>query len=250
MLARLTMRLKSDGALNLQMASLFQGALMEMLPSEYAESLHISQLHPYTQYLYREKEVFYWVVNCLNKEACHLIIEQCLNHCDQIEIKKHDLHVQLLDKELKIITYEELSQLFYQEDSNRYFHLQFLTPTAFKQLGSYVFFPDIRLIYRSLMTKYDAAVQAETMFDEDTLEQLADSSEITAYRLKSVNFHLEGVRINSFVGELTIRIHGPQTMVNFANMLFEFGYFSGVGIKTGIGMGAMQLERRAPKNEG
>ena len=50
MLARLTLYLEETD-LSYQKMSLFHGALMEMLPPDYAEVLHQSRLHPYTQNL-------------------------------------------------------------------------------------------------------------------------------------------------------------------------------------------------------
>lgn len=83
------------------------------------------------------------------------------------------------------------------------------------------------------------------MVDEETLEQLCENAQIVKYDLKSVNFPLESVRIPSFIGKITIKMNGTQTMANFAKMLFEFGTYSGVGIKTSIGMGCIKLlERR------
>ena len=35
---------------------------------------------------------------------------------------------------------------------------------------------------------------------------------------------------------------------NFARMLFEFGNYSGVGIKTALGMGCLHIEERRKKN--
>ena len=71
---------------------------------------------------------------------------------------------------------------------------------------------------------------------------------IIKYNLKSTSFHLEGTRIPSFVGWIVIRNDGPQTMGNFIKLLLRFGKFSGVGIKTGIGMGALQLIDREEKS--
>ena len=41
--------------------------------------------------------------------------------------------------------------------------------------------------------------------------------------------------------KITIKLHGTDTMANFVNMLFEFGEYSGVGIKTSLGMGYMKI---------
>ena len=51
MLAKLELKLKCEKELTYQMSSLFHGALMELLPEEYADYLHISSLHPYAQHL-------------------------------------------------------------------------------------------------------------------------------------------------------------------------------------------------------
>ena len=69
MVLRLELKLKCREALSYQMASLFHGVLMELLPEEYADELHYSQLHPYTQHLECREDVWYWVVCALNEQA-------------------------------------------------------------------------------------------------------------------------------------------------------------------------------------
>ena len=137
---------------------------------------------------------------------------------------------------------------FYENDYSPYIQMQFLTPTAFKQKGKYLFYPDIRCIFQSLMNKYDSAICDESMMDMDTLEQLTENAHIIRYDLKSVGFCLEGVKIPAFIGKLTIKMNGTRTMSNFANMLFEFGEYSGVGIKTALGMGCIKkIDERGRK---
>lgn len=241
MLACLRMKLKCDGELSYQMSSLFQGALMELLPTEYAEHLHISRLHPYTQHLEVWEGDWYWVVNCLEKEAYDVIILQTLMPRERVTIRKGNLSVTLEEKYLEQQSHKKLAESFYEDMAERYIQLHFVTPTAFKSRGRYLFYPDIRCIYQSLMCKYDAVTKEESLMDEEVLEELANQAEIIRYDLKSVPFHLEGVRIPSFIGKITLKLGGTQTMVNFANMLFRFGEFAGVGIKTGMGMGAYKI---------
>ena len=83
--------------------------------------------------------------------------------------------------------------------------------------------------------------------DEETLEQLCENSQIVRYDLKSVNFFVEKVKIPAFIGKITIKLTGTKTMTNFANMLFEFGEYSGIGIKTSVGMGCIKLNERGRK---
>ncbi len=241
--ARLEIELKCDARISQTMASLFHGALMELIPTDYAEQLHLSQLHPYSQHLELRNDKWYWVVSGLNERAEQIILDDALGNRESVFIRDKEMQVCLAGRKRRQISYEELAGYFYREKAERQLHLRFVSPAAFKRAGQYLFYPDIRCIYQSLMNRYSAAAQ-ENMLDEDALEQLTQSTRIVSYQLKSVNFHLEGVRIPSFVGEITIRIGGTQTMANFARILFEFGTYSGVGIKTALGMGAYQIINR------
>ncbi len=247
MLTKIELKIKSIEEIVFQMSSLFHGALMELLPEDYADYLHVSQLHPYTQHLEFREGAWYWVVCCLDREAAQIIIHDTLMRLDSIFIRNRNITVEIVEKNYSELTYKSLMDSFYDTECSRYINIHFISPTAFKRDGRYVFYPDIRCIFQSLMNKYDAAVRDEGMVDEDTLEQLCENAQIAAYDLKSVNFSLEGVRIPSFIGKLTIKMNGTSTMANFANMLFRFGTYSGVGIKTALGMGSFKIlsdERR------
>lgn len=245
MVARLELKLKCREALSYQMASLFHGVLMELLPEEYADELHYSQLHPYTQHLECREDVWYWVVCALNEQAVKIILKDALWDVKQIVLKKKQILIEICGKQYEEMPYKQFMEHFYHEEHGRYLQIQFVSPTAFKQRGNYVFFPDLHCLFQSLMNKYDAAAGHHIMLDEETLEQLCANAQIVRYDLKSVSFSLEGVRIPSFIGKITIRMNGTKTMAGFANMLIEFGTFSGVGIKTSLGMGYIrQIKER------
>lgn len=249
MLAKMIMKLDCVEGLSYQMSSLFHGVLMELLPADYAEVLHQSRLHPYAQHLEYADGKWYWVVSCLNEQAVNVIIHDTLEKLKIIEIKKQNITISITQKEYKEIRHRDLMDRFYEENGDRYIQVHFVTPTAFKQQGKYSFYPDLRCIYQSLMNKYDSVLDDESMVDEETLQQLYEHSEIIRYDLKSVYFHLEGTRIPSFIGKVTIKLTGTQTMTNFANLLFEFGTYSGVGIKTALGMGNIRLIEQNIKKE-
>lgn len=78
MVARLEMRLGKREDISYQMSSLFHGVLMELLPEEYAEQLHISKLHPYTQHLELRTGEWFWIVTALNEESIQKIIVSIL----------------------------------------------------------------------------------------------------------------------------------------------------------------------------
>ncbi len=243
MFSKLELKLAGDTEISYQMASTFHGALMELLPGEYAEELHESRLHPYTQHLEKRTDGWYWVVTGLNEQASSTILQDSLLHAEGIYLKRHNAQLAFEKKNYEELTEKELAREFYDGKNNRYIAIQFLTPTAFKLNGRYLNYPDFQSLFANLMNKYDSASEQESMRDEETLEQLVQNTILTRYQLRSTLFSLEGVRIPAFMGDMTIRISGTQTMCSFANMLFRFGEYAGVGIKTALGMGAIRLQR-------
>lgn len=242
MYAKLVMELKSEKALSIHMSSLFHGAIMDLIPRDYADVLHVSEIKPFTIHLEKREGVFFLVCSTLNQQAYTVLIENLLMHLSNFHIKHHNLDVQIIDKKLFKQEKQMLAKSFYNQDCSRIVEIEFLTATAFKQNGEYVFFPDVRLIYQSLMNKYDAMNQKESFFDVEVLEKLCETTKITGYALRSTHFHLEGVKIPAFLGKLRLKILTNQTMVNFANVLFEYGRYSGIGIKSSLGMGAIELK--------
>lgn len=242
MLAELRMKLEVDKEeFGYYQSSNMQGILMEHLKSSYAEKLHEQGLKPYSQYILggQQKE---WVVKTFTKEAYNEIIIPLLDGgFSEFCIEKKEMKARVLGKKLKTISKQELLDEFYSDLSDRYIHLEFLSPTAFKSERRYIIIPEVRYFYQSLMNKYSVASDDMDMYDEETLEQLVDNSNIIQYRLKSTFFPLEGVKIPAFKGELCIKVSGTETMAKYARLLARFGEYSGVGIKTAIGMGAIHL---------
>lgn len=241
MLAQLEITLDSDTKLSYQMGSLFHGALMEILPQEDVEILHQSKLHPYTQHLEFSSTESKWIITALNQEMIEKIFYAKLLHLKELTLKKPGILVRFAEKHLKECSYKKLTASLYSEQAPNYIQLHFIVPTAFKSNGKVLFYPDIRAIYISLMNKYAAAVNGLEMRDEEMLEELCARSQIVRYDLKSAPFYLESVKINAFIGKIVIKLSGTQTMRNFANLLFQFGIYSGVGIKTSLGMGAYKI---------
>lgn len=216
---------------------------MEYISSDTAEFLHINGFHPYSQSVMRcDAEMFVWQICTLNAQMKKEIIDVLLQEdVKQITLKKKNLTLDIARKEYQELSYKELLEQNYFTRCSRLIKLSFLTPTSFKIGGEYQIFPTVKLIFQSLMLKYDAAASDSCIFSEELLQDYADNTQIIAYRLKSVLFHLEGIKIPSFLGEITLKITGPQQMVNLAHMLISFGQYSGVGIKSGIGMGCISL---------
>ncbi len=163
-------------------------------------------------------------------------------------IEKKEIHVKILGKELHTIPKQELLQEFYSPSAdaspgNKILSFEFVTPTSFRSNGKYVIMPDAELIFKSLMNKYSAASSDMDMYDDETLQQLKEHTEIIRYQLRSASFPLEGVRIPSFLGKMTVKVGGTDTMARYARLLARFGEYSGVGIKASLGMGGFRMTK-------
>ena len=246
---RLEIKLGENEDLSFQMSSLFHGAMMECISQEYADILHISGLHPYTQHVERRDRSWYWIITTLNEDAKCEIIDKLASK-DAVFILKKQLNLKFIKKRYIELTKKEFASIFYNEKPSRYINIQFITPTAFKINGRYINYPDIRAMYINIMNKYDAVNDEDAVCDDDVLDNLLNNTTINRYELRSTMFSLEGVRIPAFTGRITLKINDTQTMCSFANMLFRFAEYSGIGIKTALGMGAVRLlQNRGSSNE-
>lgn len=245
MLVELRMKLESDNpAFGYYQSSNMQGVLMERINTVYAEQLHKQGIKPYSQFLLNgeEKE---WIVKTCTQESYQEVILPLLDaKFDSFKIDKKNFNIKIKDKYLRSANKKDLLDEFYSEACSRYLSLEFLTPTSFRSNGKYMIIPNERHIYQSLMNKYSAVSENMEMYDDETLEQLVENSSIIQYKLKSTYFPIEGVKIPSFKGEISMKIDGTDTMARYARLLARFGEYSGVGIKTAMGMGALRMKGR------
>ena len=225
--------------LTYHISSTMHGLLMDYVDYEYGELLHRDGRKPFHQYLSQMKrDSFVWTICTLNEEARIQIIDR-LKEQDHFLLKHKNLNLYVTDRKLTEMSYDELIERYYFEPQSRNIRLRFLTPTSFKSQGRYVFFPDLKLIFQSLMLKYDAFSDTTAMASPEVLEHIENYSYIRNYNLRSIYFSLEGVKINAFLGEITIHVNGPEQMVNLMHLMTAYGEYAGVGIKSSLGMGAI-----------
>lgn len=241
---------KEKNKITNQKTSLLQGVLMERLDEEYAEQLHQNVLRPYSQNIIYRDGRHIWQVKTLDEEAYDKIILSLL-HSDfeNIHFQHNNADYKILNKNLVTSTRRELIEKYYFGECSKHVKIHFASPTAFKSEGKYIFYPDFRLIYQSLINRYDAFSKNEMIGNEEVLRQLVEYTEVLQYQLKSVAFHLEGIKIPAFIGTVLLRINGPQALVNLATLLFQYGVYSGVGIKTAMGMGAIEIIGKGEEND-
>ena len=121
--------------------------------------------------------------------------------------------------------------------------LRFMSPTSFRRDRDQVFLPIPELIFNSLLSRWNA-------FSPHKLpESLAGRiKEIRLAKFKSLSSSLvtfSSYRIIGFTGEVGFIIPRgtPQEFAEMLDSLSRFAYYSGVGYKTTMGMGTVELMR-------
>ncbi|OUO91767.1 hypothetical protein B5F40_02720 [Gordonibacter sp. An230] len=213
---------------------------MECVEPQWAERLHGAPFNSYSQYCVVEGSSLVWVVNALTGEAHEAIVERLLNAAD-LRIKKLDLPLAFGAPCRDELSRRDLVDMVYTGDAQR-FTLRFVSPAAFKSGGAYQNIPNMRLVYQNLLMHYGQVFDADHEADAGTVDYLVSRTRIVRYSLRSQGFALSGKNIPAFMGTMTVKVEGPQPLKGLAGMLFHFGRFAGIGIKTSMGMGGLLVE--------
>lgn len=245
MISRLTFQLDYTGSeLNYNNGSVFQGVLMEFVNKDYGEILHMQTLKPYSQYIEKNDKGYMWVINTLTDESKKEIIDRIIvSNPKEIFIKHSNIKISVTDINLYQLDYDKLiKENYINKENNSYLTVKFITPTAFKSNSKYIIYPDIQLIFKSLINKYNLFSKDFEINDEEILDYIVNNAEIIDYNLRSTRFYMEGIRIPSFIGRIRLKLRGTTTTKNLVNLLLDYGQYSGIGIKNAIGMGAIKIE--------
>ena len=247
-LASLSLTLAAPSGSNLgayrdgSLGPFLQGALFEHLDSDYVAWLHAQPFNPYSQYCVSaaREDCFVWRINALTEEAAQQIVMPMVG-IDQVELRSAGVTFEVDDASLERIELRDLTDLIQNDTSNRSV-IKFLTPTSFKQAGRYAFIPNERLILQNLLMRFSQVYDGDKEVDTETIKYLQQNVSMTTYDLWSKYFsnvsHKQ--KIPAFTGSLVLRGRGNQPLIGLVRMLLKFSEFSGIGIKTSMGMGGVQ----------
>ena len=241
MLHRLQLLLDHNG-LDYKQGSSMQGVMMERMNQEYGTFLHDQNFHPYHQTIVRENGQSHWIIHTLTDEA----YENILRPLESDEFNSFSIHnypgqIRILEKKKEAISLTQLLASESGQSDTVSVILSVRTPASFKSKGKYMNLPDLRLIYQNLLLKYAEAADSKEVLADGILEGMCESSRIARFDIRSCSFPLEGITVPGFIGNVMVNIRGKAGAGKFARMLFRFGTFSGLGIKTSMGMGNYTL---------
>lgn len=253
-LSRLTLTLEVDAPLErARVATLgphLHGVLMESIPADYVQTLHTVPVNPYSQYaLARSTTSLEWKISTLTNEARQQIVGPINDAAFAgFRLRASGIAIQVTSRSLEQNPLSQFARIFYARPETRKFRVEFLTPTAFKQSGEYVFWPDPRLVFQSLAQKYGAIVDGEEP-DPGLIAEFGQSVRLSAFRVASAPFAVGAARVPGFTGSATFTVRGVDTFASYIAALLWFGEFSGCGIKASMGMGAIRVQPLAPREK-
>lgn len=222
----------------------FHGALMAILNEDDADFLHQQIVNPYAQSVVKNGDKIEWIVS-LNTPYIEEILESTLldTQLNEVYLKSLNTIVKFKNKEVKNRTIKDLSEIYYSNRPVYQINLKFNTATAFKQNGIFYPFPDVRLVVQSLMNKYNELFENTEPIDSEFLEVLTNSIKIDYFNIVSDKFSIHNAEVKGFKGLVSLRLYGNQTLKNYLLMLFNFAEYSGIGVKTSLGMGNVTISQ-------
>lgn len=221
------------------------GELVASIDGKYAQLLHNQGQTPLSQYLVNDKssDCCRWTLNLFGEASDAFI--PVLSQKEEYRLTKFNTTLAVSNVEIsETVTEEFLCRKYLAEDQpGREITISHLTPCSFKSEGSYAIFPSKELIIQSCVNKWNSLSKKYNLEDPQAIQHLTDHSRITKYNLRSTLFDIKGVKIPSFTGSVTLRVNGPQALMRLFNLIMSFGEYSGIGIKSALGMGGCVVER-------
>ncbi len=210
-------------------------SMLERAPREFATRLHESAVTPVSQYVRDDL----WRVSLFGREAID-ILSPILENLDEVYLHRDRTQVRL-----EPISFHDMRSVeaFWKEPIPERGVLSFQTPTAFKSAGVYQLLPTQRLVLQSLILKWNGCFGDVCPIEDDGggLEALSEGLCYRSLRLDSTEFAMKHTRIPGVLGQIAFENRLSGFHKQLANALLAFGTYSGVGIKTTLGMGGLEI---------
>ena len=240
MLAQINMELESK-ELNINMASLFHGYLMENIDSAYAEYFHYNTTNPFTSCIFKDikEDKYFWRVTTFSQKAYDMLMSYFSKGIpEKIYLKNKDLEINVKSFSIQKKSYEDL----FLEATERK-RIRLISPTSFKSDGITHIFPNISTLISGVIAKINQHSETAELEDKKIVNELLEKVYIKDYNLRTKIFHLESIKIKGFIGTMDLAIKGEdRTLANILNFLILMSEYTGLGIKTSLGMGGVKVE--------
>lgn len=216
--------------------------LVKCVSPEFANQLHEPTFTPFTQYVTRTlnpNEVI-WRINLFGENTIKEI-SSLIDAWDQLQIERLQSPVTIIKKDAILFNNVD-EMLLPRQEQKTFYTMHFGTPTTFKSEGEYMLFPSSRLILQSLLNKWNALYPELSMRDEDAVQMLNNGIRIRNYKLHSTQYPLSGLKLPGFLGYVELQVRLSEPLHELWHLLYSISPYTGVGIKTALGMGAVMIK--------
>lgn len=223
---------------DLQWAYPLYAALLEHCPPTVGSLQHQGEPTGVSQFIRRTGEGWLeWQVSLLGEQA-EDTFAPVLEGIKCYHLHREAVTLQVADWQVERI--HNVEQLLTQSHPNRR-TLHFVTPTAFKSRRHYDILPTPERILQSLLRRWNRCIPNCPIEDEDGggVKMLAQDLHCCGLRLQAGSYTMKKQNLPGVLGTLTLENHLHGASRQIADGLLTFATFSGVGIKTTLGMGGI-----------
>lgn len=217
--------------------------LLNHADNEFSTAAHSDRSTPVSQYLRKTGEGLLWTVSLLDDNSINAL-EPLLCSQKSFLLDKDSLPLTVKRLERQAIDGADELLSISEADSQSGIHLlRFHTPTAFKSKGRYVCLPTARLIVQSLLRRWNTCMGTDVIIPEDETDILAEGIYAERFNIHDSIYRIKGNPIHGFCGEMTLANRLSGEFREHAELLMAFAEYAGVGIKTALGMGGVEIEK-------
>lgn len=240
-MAEMELKLPEGRLLNQSMGSVMHGLLMETVNEVWANVMHSIEVRPYSQYLVVKENKPFWRIATLTEEAFDHILVPVMK-MRSAYLKQYGTEIEIGPVQIcKTESYQDIEKYYFiTMEKIHHVEMRFCTSTSFKTNGTYAIFPEPRLLFCNLIAKWNKYSTSSVLEEDKLVQHISDGLSIVGYNLHTHPYSLEGRRIRAFRGTLRIGFFNNDTNARLAALLCAFATYSGMGIKTALGMGGTE----------
>lgn len=150
----------------------------------------------------------------------------------------------VVDRQDEVTSYEDLyhSYVVSEQELNREFQVEFLTPTAFSQNGLQLPLPVPMLMFRSWLERWNAFAPVY-LGGDDLINYFSGAIALKRHKIRTQRHSLSYGSVNGFLGQVTLQVlaRADPLLVQVAGLLIHYAQFAGTGMKTRLGMGHVKF---------
>ena len=249
-LCRLELKLSipQNEQIHTSMGSIFHGLLMDIVGKDVAAWLHEESNHrPFSQCVYYNKEIGapVWRICTLSEDAHRNIILPVLDLVGDtlfLEQKNWDIYLDGIIRYAEAGYQELVDEMFLADELPGGGELKMLTTVSFKRDGHYVILPEMYLMFQNLIARWNNQFPEYIISAQGLEHELAKCCHIAKYALHTQSFSVNNGNVYGFCGNIKVKFSGNDMTRRLMNLLLMYANFAGVGIKTALGMGAVDYQ--------